>query len=110
MLKSVSGYFETKKKVPLSTKPRGGGAKGLSGLSTKKELFFRLLVLESILKPALVDDVNTNLKLRYKNTFLPPPQFSVRFGIMFLLKVILFITYPANILSNSRRSISYPPG
>ena len=29
---SVSGYFKTKKKAPLSL----GGPKGLSGLSTKK--------------------------------------------------------------------------
>ena len=36
--KSVSGFFKTKKKKKnlLTTKPKGGGAKGLSGLSTKK--------------------------------------------------------------------------
>ena len=42
MSKSVSGYFKTKKKVLFYTKPRprGGGAKGLSGLSTKKKEIF----------------------------------------------------------------------
>ena len=36
--KSVSGYYKTKKKALLYTKPRGRGVpKGLSGLSTKKK-------------------------------------------------------------------------
>ena len=34
-------FFNVRKKVPMATKPRrGGGAKGLSGLSTKKEILF----------------------------------------------------------------------
>ena len=41
MSKSVSGYFKKKKKVPMSTKPRGGG-KGLSGRATMKRFFLRL--------------------------------------------------------------------
>ena len=41
MSKSVSGYFRTKQKVLLTTKPRWGeGAKGLSVLLTKKKYFF----------------------------------------------------------------------
>ena len=38
--KSVSRYFKTKKRVPMATKPRGGGAKCLSGRATKKRTFF----------------------------------------------------------------------
>ena len=37
--KSVSGYFKTKNKFLMATKPRGGG-KGLSGRTTKKNNFF----------------------------------------------------------------------
>ena len=47
MSKSVSGYFKrkkqkSKKKVPMTTLPRGGGGKGLSGRATKKRTFLRL--------------------------------------------------------------------
>ena len=33
-------FFKVRKKVPLATKRRGGGAKGLSGRTTKKITFF----------------------------------------------------------------------
>ena len=32
-------FFNVRKKVPMATKPRGGGAKGLSGRATKKITF-----------------------------------------------------------------------
>ena len=39
-------FFNERGKVPMATKPRGGGgAKGLSGRATKKRIFLRLPLL-----------------------------------------------------------------
>ena len=36
----MSTFFNVWKKVPMATKPRGGGALDLSGRATKKRTFF----------------------------------------------------------------------
>ena len=50
--------FNVRKKVPIATKPEGGGAKGLSGRDTKKITFLLWLPLESQIKlpaPHIID-------------------------------------------------------
>ena len=39
-LRKKEPFFIVRKKVPIATKPRGGGAKGLIGRATKKRTFF----------------------------------------------------------------------
>ena len=39
-MKKKELFFNVRKKVFIVTKPRGGGAKGLSGRATKKRTFF----------------------------------------------------------------------
>ena len=39
-------FFKVRKKVPTATKPRGGGAIGLSGRTTKKRTFFAASLID----------------------------------------------------------------